>query len=161
MPLLSVSALVRITNADSSEPEPFSVVLKDQIMTLRKELGNQTPVAEHAPPLPATVSLDESVTGPRLPSEVPAVYSFPSGSRLRPFLGGTSTFRQSQVLHAPHSAYPQMIARFFTGHELGHVESFYQCLARTSDNHQYQRHECQPEEPSLPRHSPADQAWHD
>jgi len=96
-----VSALVRITNANSSEPEPFSVVLKDQIMILRKELEKQTPASEHAshesresrePSSLATVSidhvsLDESVTGPRLPG--PAMYSAPSGSRLRPFLRGT------------------------------------------------------------------------
>ncbi|KAN0097427.1 P-loop containing nucleoside triphosphate hydrolase protein [Tylopilus felleus] len=44
-----VSTLVRITDADDDEWVEFPVMLKSQIMTLRKELGEQTPA--HTVPL--------------------------------------------------------------------------------------------------------------
>ena len=155
-----MSALVRITsNADLDEQMKFRVVLKSQIETLRKELGEQTParfvphppiaqpekgslnerishIAQQMttlvkdaslqisrgrvqPPSPMDVSSAETLDDS--PSEsLPKVRTVckrpadPSGSRVTRKVSRTGSIRSSipharGVLHAPPSAYPQVM----------------------------------------------------
>jgi len=154
-----VSTLVRITNADDDERVEFSVMLKSQIMTLRKELGDQT-VTAFGPHLciaqlekeldrrdshekqRSTISQEDTSSqrsrGPTQSSFMPINVS-PLGTREEPFslpmaqavrkrptdssksrtierISGTGStvhsstpFPQGCVLHAPPSAYPQVM----------------------------------------------------
>jgi len=154
-----VSTLVRITNADDDERVEFSVMLKSQIMTLRKELGDQT-VTAFGPHLciaqlekeldrrdshekqRSTISQEDTSSqrsrGPTQSSFMPMSVS-PLGTREEPFslpmaqavrkrptdssksrtierISGTGStvhsstpFPQGCVLHAPPSAYPQVM----------------------------------------------------
>lgn len=85
LPLFSVSTLVRITNAaDDDERVEFPVVMKSQIMTLHKELGEQQ----------STTSQEgTSSQGPRGPVQLPLP---------------TDVF-PTEILHAPPSAYPYVM----------------------------------------------------
>ncbi|KAF8450498.1 P-loop containing nucleoside triphosphate hydrolase protein [Boletus edulis BED1] len=154
-----MSTLVRITNADDDERVEFSVMLKSQIMTLRKELGEQTLTAFGSHPcitqpekeLDGRVSHEKqrSTTsqedmssqrsrGPTQPSLKP-MYVSPPGTWEEPFLSpmaqavrkrptdgsksraierisgpgstvhSSTPFLQGCVLHAPPSAYPQVM----------------------------------------------------
>ncbi|KAG8218670.1 P-loop containing nucleoside triphosphate hydrolase protein [Butyriboletus roseoflavus] len=152
-----VSTLVRITDTDTDGRVEFSVMLKSQIMALRKELGKQTPVriVSHRP-IPRAQpekELDERISlikqlqlsttsqkdkfsqgsrGPRqlpLPADASDDFNLLSqtarinrqppvnspGPRTDKFYGTLRTphsgkpFPQGCVLHAPPSAYPQVM----------------------------------------------------
>ncbi|KAF8138498.1 hypothetical protein EV363DRAFT_1314075 [Boletus edulis] len=154
-----MSTLVRITNADDDERVEFSVMLKSQIMTLRKELGEQTLTAFGSHPCitqpekeldgrvshekqRSTTSQEDTSSqrsrGPTQPSLKP-MYVSPPGTWEEPFLSpmaqavrkrptdgsksraierisgpgstvhSSTPFLQGCVLHAPPSAYPQVM----------------------------------------------------
>lgn len=85
LPLFSVSTLVRITNAaDGDERVEFPVVMKSQIMTLRKELGEQSTMSQEG--ISSQGSRSQAHLDP-LPMDV-----FPT-----------------EILHAPPSAYPYVM----------------------------------------------------
>lgn len=76
---------MRITNADNDEAIVFSVALKSQIMTLRRELGKQTParIVPH-PPIPRAQpvkAFDERIPLVKQQSTTPQKDNFTQGSR--------------------------------------------------------------------------------
>ena len=107
-----MSALVRITsNAGLDEQVEFPVVLKSQIMTLRKELGEQTPA-----PIEKDTFSQESGGSKELPLPMDVSPADRSGSRVTGKVSGTGStvhsstpHLQGGVLHAPPSAYPQVM----------------------------------------------------
>jgi hypothetical protein len=109
-----VSTLVRTTTTVDGVRVEFPVVLKSQIMTLRKELGEQTPapIDRHSPVI---VSLGSASPIPVLPLPTDVSSADRSGSRvIRMASGPGSTVHSSTphlqggVPHAPPSAYPQV-----------------------------------------------------